>query len=155
MSVESNRSVNEGEKEEHTWIEQIEIAASELVDRTKELIEEGNVRRLIIRNQDDDVLLEVPLTTGVAVGGVVTLIAPVLTALGAMAAAATCRGRLIHNAAHDLGFWAQLGYEQEGELIDAMLLSQLLYAGAAVPPLKKGRTSHALDTVADASLTSC
>ena len=102
MSVESNRSVNEGEKEEHAWIEQIEIAASELVDRTKELIEEGNVRRLIIRNQDDDVLLEVPLTTGVAVGGVVTLIAPVLAALGAMAAAATCRGRLIHNAAHDL-----------------------------------------------------
>ena len=52
MSGESNRSVNEGEKEEHTWSEQIEIAASELVDKTKELIEEGNVRRLIIRNQE-------------------------------------------------------------------------------------------------------
>src|SRR5215217_8168157 len=47
MSGESNRSINEGEKEEHTWSEQIEIAASELVDKTKELIEEGNVRRLI------------------------------------------------------------------------------------------------------------
>jgi hypothetical protein len=35
------------------------------------------------------VLLEVPLTTGVAVGGVVTLIAPVLAALGAMAALLT------------------------------------------------------------------
>ena len=34
-------------------------------------------------------LLEVPLTTGVAVGGVVTLIAPVLAALGAMAALLT------------------------------------------------------------------
>ena len=74
---------------EHTFTEQIEITASELVERTKELIEEGNVRRLIIRNQEDEVLLEVPLTTGVAVGGVMTLIAPVLAALGAMAALLT------------------------------------------------------------------
>ncbi len=52
-----------------------------MVGRTKELIEEGNVRRVIIRNQEDEVLLEVPLTAGVAVGGVVTLVAPVLAAL--------------------------------------------------------------------------
>jgi hypothetical protein len=89
MSGESNRIVSEGEQEEHTVTEQIEIAASELVERTKELINEGNVRRLIIRNQDDEVLLEVPLTTGVAVGGVVTLVAPVLAALGALAALLT------------------------------------------------------------------
>ena len=89
MSGESNKIVNEGEQEEHTVTEQIEIAASELVERTKELINEGNVRRLIIRNQDDEVLLEVPLTTGVAVGGVVTLVAPVLAALGALAALLT------------------------------------------------------------------
>jgi hypothetical protein len=43
----------------------------------------------IIRNQEDEVLLEVPLTAGVAVGGVMTLIAPVLAALGAMAALLT------------------------------------------------------------------
>lgn len=89
MSDEPNRIGSEGAKEEHTFTEQIEIAASELVERTKGLIEEGNVRRLTIRNQDDEVLLEVPLTTGVAVGGVVTLIAPVLAALGAMAALLT------------------------------------------------------------------
>jgi hypothetical protein len=58
------------EQDEHTFTEQIEIAASDLVDRTKELIEEGNVRRIIIRNQDDEVLMEVPLTAGVVVGGV-------------------------------------------------------------------------------------
>jgi hypothetical protein len=91
MSEESRRVIGsqQKEEEEHTFSEQVEIAASELVDRTKELIEEGNVRRLIIRNPDDEVLLEVPLTTGVAVGGVVTLIAPVLAALGAMAALLT------------------------------------------------------------------
>ena len=73
-------------EDEHTWTENIEIAGNELVDRTKELIAEGNVRRLIIRNQDDEKLLEVPLTTGVVVGGAFTLLAPILAALGAMAA---------------------------------------------------------------------
>ena len=89
MSGESKRIVKEGEKEEHAFTEQIEIAASELVERTQELIKEGNVRRLIIRNQEDEVLLEVPLTAGVAMGGVVTLVAPVLAALGALAALLT------------------------------------------------------------------
>jgi hypothetical protein len=69
-----------------TWTEELEINAGELVDRVKELIEEGNVRRLIIRKPNDEILLEVPLTAGVAVGGAVTLFAPVLAALGALAA---------------------------------------------------------------------
>ena len=77
------------EQDEHTFTEQIEIAASSLVDRTKELIEEGNVRRIIIRNEEDEVLMEVPLTAGVAVGGAVTIVAPVLAALGALAALLT------------------------------------------------------------------
>jgi hypothetical protein len=77
------------EEDEQTFAEHIEIAASDLVDRTKELIEEGNVRRLIIRNQEDEVLLEVPLTAGVVVGGAVTIVAPVLAALGALAALLT------------------------------------------------------------------
>jgi DNA polymerase III epsilon subunit-like protein len=66
--------------------------------------------------------------------------------------ALTGKTLVIHNAAFDLGFLAQLGYEHEGELIDTMFLSQLLCAGAAVPPLKKGRTSHALDAVAEREL---
>jgi hypothetical protein len=77
------------EQDEHTFTEQIEIAASDLVDRTKELIEEGNVRRIIIRNEEDEVLMEVPLTAGVAVGGALTIVAPVLAALGALAALLT------------------------------------------------------------------
>src|SRR4051794_38285996 len=89
MSIEPMKTNQESPKEEHTWTEQIEIAGSELVERTKELIEEGNVRRLIIRTKDDKRLLEVPLTAGVAIGGVVTLVAPVLAALGALAALLT------------------------------------------------------------------
>lgn len=60
----------------------MEIAASELIERIKEFIQQGNIRRFIIRNQKDEVLVEVPLTARVAVGGVVTLITPVLAALG-------------------------------------------------------------------------
>jgi hypothetical protein len=77
------------ERDEHTFTEQIEIAAGDLVDRSKELIEEGNVRRIIIRNEENEVLLEVPLTAGVVVGGAVTIVAPVLAALGALAALLT------------------------------------------------------------------
>jgi len=72
--------------EKHTWMEEIEMAGSQLVERVKELIAEGNVRRLILINAEGKVMLEVPLTAGVAVGGVVTIFAPVLAALGALAA---------------------------------------------------------------------
>ena len=86
MSEQPRQIDHASAEDEHTWTENIEIAGSELVDRTKELIAEGNVRRLIIRNQDDEKMLEVPLTTGVVVGGAFTLLAPILAALGAMAA---------------------------------------------------------------------
>lgn len=77
---------NKSKKEERTWIEEIEIAGSELVERVKELVKEGNVRRLIIRKPSGELLMEIPLTAGVMVGGAFTIIAPVLAALGAMAA---------------------------------------------------------------------
>ncbi len=73
-------------EEKRTWTEEIEIDSKELVDQVKRLIQAGNVRRLIIRTPDDKLLLEIPLTAGVVAGGVVTLVAPVLAALGAMAA---------------------------------------------------------------------
>jgi len=73
-------------QEERTWIEEIEVAGGQLVDRVKEIIAQGNVRRLIIRNAEGHVLLEIPLTTGVVVGGALTLFYPLLAALGAMAA---------------------------------------------------------------------
>lgn len=76
-------------KEERTWTEVIDVYGKDLVDRVKELINAGNVRRLIIRKPGGDVLLEIPLTAGVAVGSVMTLFAPVLAGLGAMAALLT------------------------------------------------------------------
>ena len=76
---------NEGKKK-RDWIEELEIAGDHLVGRIRELLKEGNIRRLIIRNADGDVLVEIPLTAGLAVGGVTTIFAPILVALGAMAA---------------------------------------------------------------------
>ncbi|NEX16465.1 MAG: hypothetical protein C1943_07510 [Halochromatium sp.] len=69
--------------------ERVTVAGSELVDYVKQLVAEGNVRRLIIRKPGGATLLEVPLTAGVAVGGALTLLAPIIAALGAMAALIT------------------------------------------------------------------
>ncbi len=71
---------------ERTWTEEVVVAGTELVERVKKLVAEGNVRRLILRKPNGESLLEIPLTAGVAVGGVVTILAPVLAALGALAA---------------------------------------------------------------------
>ena len=79
MSQEPNKNKPE-------WVEEVEVAGSDLVERVKDLVQEGNVRRLIIRNANNDVLLEVPLTPVVVVGGVATIINPILAALGALAA---------------------------------------------------------------------
>ena len=73
-------------KQQRDWVEEMEVAGNELVDRVKALVAEGNVRRLIIRNANNEVLIEVPLTSAVVVGGVATLVSPVLAALGALAA---------------------------------------------------------------------
>ncbi|MGB5338114.1 MAG: DUF4342 domain-containing protein [Gammaproteobacteria bacterium] len=77
------------DNEEQPVTEKVTLAASQLVEYVRKLIAAGNVRRLIIRKPNDEVLLEVPLTAGVAVGGALTAMAPVLAALGAMAALLT------------------------------------------------------------------
>ena len=77
---------NEPRKPQSTWSEEFVVAGNQLVEQVKKLVAKGNVRRMIIRKPSGETLLEVPLTAGVAVGGAVTLIAPVLAALGAMAA---------------------------------------------------------------------
>lgn len=69
--------------------EQLEVAGNQVVDRVKSLVEEGNVRRLIIRNPEGRTLLEIPLTAGVAVGGAILWMNPLLAGLGAIAALLT------------------------------------------------------------------
>ena len=77
------------DKAGRTIIEEIEVAGNQLVERVKELAEEGNVRQLKIVADDGDVFLETPLNIGLVVGGVVVLAAPWLAILGAIAALVT------------------------------------------------------------------
>lgn len=67
-------------------VEEIEVSGGELVARIKELIREGNIRRLIIRNPKDEIVLEIPLAAGLALGGVVAYFSLPLVAIGAVAA---------------------------------------------------------------------
>ncbi len=64
--------------------EQIKVDAAQLVDKIRELIHEGNVRRIIIKDHAGNTFMELPVN--VAVVGVI--LAPVLTAVGALAAMA-------------------------------------------------------------------
>ncbi len=66
--------------------EELKMKGSELVGRVKELIAEGNVRKIVVLKENGEVLFEVPMNAGVAVGGILTMMAPVLAGLGAAAA---------------------------------------------------------------------
>ncbi len=79
--------VNEpAEGKKRTWVEEIEVSGSQLVDRVKELLQESSTKRVVIKGQDGKELMSVPLTVGVVAGGLLTLGAPLLAALGAAAA---------------------------------------------------------------------
>lgn len=65
--------------------EEFKVSGEDLLRKVKNLINEGNVRRIIIKNKDGKKLIELPLTIGV-VGAV---LAPVLAAVGAVAALVT------------------------------------------------------------------
>jgi hypothetical protein len=69
---------------EFTFKESFKVAADQLVDAVKKLLHEGNVRRIVIK-QDGRTVVEFPLTVGV-IGAV---FAPILAAVGALAAVLT------------------------------------------------------------------
>lgn len=62
--------------------EEFKINGSELVDKIKELIHQGNIRKVTLKNEEGEVLIEIPLTLGLV--GVALM--PVLAAVGAIAA---------------------------------------------------------------------
>jgi hypothetical protein len=62
--------------------EEFRVNGEELIAKIKELIHQGNIRRIMIKDKDGKVLLEFPLTFGV----VGAILAPTLAAVGAVAA---------------------------------------------------------------------
>ena len=69
---------------ETTFTESFKVAADQLVDAIKQIVHEGNVRRVIIK-QDGRTVVEFPITVGV----IGTVFAPMLAAAGALAAVLT------------------------------------------------------------------
>ncbi len=65
--------------------EEFKLSGEEIVKKVKEIIAAGNARKIIIKNEEGKTLIEIPLTFAV-VGAV---IAPVLAAVGALAAILT------------------------------------------------------------------
>lgn len=66
--------------------EEISVAGSALLDKIKDLILKGNIRRLIVRRPNGKALIDIPLTAGVGIASVLTLLTPMLVALAALGA---------------------------------------------------------------------
>ena len=69
-------------------LEEIKVKGNQLVDKIKEVIEEGKARSVSIR-KDNRTLLEFPLTVGVGGATAAIFFTPVLAAVGALAALVT------------------------------------------------------------------
>jgi len=67
--------------DEKVWTEKVKVQADALREKVEELIREGNVRRVVVKNAEGQTVMELPLTIGI-VGAVA---APMLAAVGAIA----------------------------------------------------------------------
>lgn len=71
--------------EEKVHSEEFRVNGEELIAKVKNLVNEGNIRRIIIKDKEGKVIFEIPLTFGI----LGALIAPQLAAIGAIAALVT------------------------------------------------------------------
>jgi len=78
VEVESEEADDQG-KEEY------KVSGEDLLSRVKQLVHEGNVRRITIRSEEGNTLIEIPLSIGV----VGAMLLPVWAAVGAIAALVT------------------------------------------------------------------
>jgi hypothetical protein len=65
-----------------TRTEEFKLSGGEIINKIKELIHQGNIRRIIFKNEEGKVFMEIPLTIGLVGAALV----PVLAAIGAVAA---------------------------------------------------------------------
>jgi hypothetical protein len=84
ISKEMEMAEEEKKTEEKKNEETFRLSGAEIWDKVNEVVKEGNARRIVIKNDKDEVLIEFPLTVG-AVG---LVLAPVFAAVGAIAALA-------------------------------------------------------------------
>ena len=76
---ETNKDEQKGEK---ARTEEFKLSGGDILNKIKDLIHEGNIRRIILKDETGKTFLEIPLTVGL----VGAAFAPVLAAIGAIAA---------------------------------------------------------------------
>ncbi len=78
----------EDQKKQPVFLQEVKVRGNQLVDKVREIIEEGNARRVIIK-KDNRTVLEFPLSVGVGGATAAIFLAPTLAAVGAFAALVT------------------------------------------------------------------
>ncbi len=68
--------------DDKSYTEEFKVSGDAVIAKIKELLHEGNIRRIIIKNEEGQTLIEIPLTIGV----VGAILLPVWAAIGAIAA---------------------------------------------------------------------
>lgn len=71
--------------EQHPKTEALKVRGKQLLEKVKQLVHEGNARRIIIKSAEGHTIVEIPLTVGV----VAAVLAPMWAAVGAIAAIAS------------------------------------------------------------------
>jgi hypothetical protein len=74
--------MTQNEKSNH---ESFKVSGDEILSKVKEIIKEGNARKIIIKNEKEETIMEFPLTIG-AIG---VVLAPIFAAVGTLTALAT------------------------------------------------------------------
>lgn len=91
-----NQEQTQSKNDQPQWDKEFEEFGQDAVNRAKELVEEGKVRRLVI-SRDNETVLDVPLLPAVAVGAVMTFWMPYMTLLAvAVAFVAKVKLEIVH-----------------------------------------------------------
>ena len=84
MNGETDNTRGTNAAPEGTTTEEFKLSGEQLLSKIKELLHEGNVRRIVLKNNEGQIMAEFPLTAGV----VGALLLPMWAAIGAIAALA-------------------------------------------------------------------
>lgn len=84
LDIASSTIVTETESapDETVVVEEFKVSGDALVAKIKELIHQGNIRRIFIKNEEGHTLIEIPMTVGVVSGVISAALFPVVAAIG-------------------------------------------------------------------------
>ncbi len=86
VEVETTTDATGMGTQERVRVEEFSISGDDLVAKVRELIHQGNIRRITIKAEEGRTLIEIPLTVGVVGGVIAATLFPVVAAVGAIGA---------------------------------------------------------------------